>query len=98
MAIESINAASVLPKVTLGETAKTDNATGAGNTFTQMLDSMSDTQSNAQTSVSNLLTTGEGNVSDVLIQMKKAESEMKTAAVIRDNVIESYKQLLNMQV
>lgn len=43
MAIESINAASVLPKVTLGETAKTDNATGAGNTFTQMLDSMSDT-------------------------------------------------------
>lgn len=67
MAIESINAASVLPKVTLGETAKTDNATGAGNTFTQMLDSMSDTQSNAQTSVSNLLTTGEGNASDVLI-------------------------------
>ncbi|MBC8921398.1 flagellar hook-basal body complex protein FliE, partial [Escherichia coli] len=65
MAIESINAASVLPKVTLGETAKTDNATGAGNTFTQMLDSMSDTQSNAQTSVSNLLTTGEGNASDV---------------------------------
>ncbi|EAC3183406.1 flagellar hook-basal body complex protein FliE, partial [Listeria monocytogenes] len=57
MAIESINAASVLPKVTLGETAKTDNAAGAGNTFTQMLDSMSDTQSNAQTSVSNLLTT-----------------------------------------
>ncbi|EAE1964427.1 flagellar hook-basal body complex protein FliE [Listeria monocytogenes] len=98
MAIESINAASVLPKVTLGETAKTDNATGAGNTFTQMLDSMSDTQSNAQTSVSNLLTTGEGNASDVLIKMKKAESEMKTAAVIRDNVIESYKQLLNMQV
>ncbi|EDN9972458.1 flagellar hook-basal body complex protein FliE [Listeria monocytogenes] len=98
MAIESINAASVLPKVTLGETAKTDNATGAGNTFTQMLDSMSDTQSNAQTSVSNLLTAGEGNASDVLIQMKKAESEMKTAAVIRDNVIESYKQLLNMQV
>ncbi|EAC4171887.1 flagellar hook-basal body complex protein FliE [Listeria monocytogenes] len=98
MAIESINAASVLPKVTLGETAKTDNATGAGNTFTQMLDSMSDTQSNAQTSVSNLLTMGEGNASDVLIQMKKAESEMKTAAVIRDNVIESYKQLLNMQV
>ncbi|MCD1761704.1 flagellar hook-basal body complex protein FliE [Listeria monocytogenes] len=98
MAIESINAASVLPKVTLGETAKTDNATGAGNTFTQMLDSMSDTQSNAQTSVSNLLTTGEGNASDVFIQMKKAESEMKTAAVIRDNVIESYKQLLNMQV
>ncbi|EAF1783835.1 flagellar hook-basal body complex protein FliE [Listeria monocytogenes] len=98
MAIESINAASVLPKVTLGETAKTDNATGAGNTFTQMLDSMSGTQSNAQTSVSNLLTTGEGNASDVLIQMKKAESEMKTAAVIRDNVIESYKQLLNMQV
>lgn len=98
MAIESINAASVLPKVTLGETAKTDNAAGAGNTFTQMLDSMSDTQSNAQTSVSNLLTTGEGNARDVLIQMKKAESEMKTAAVIRDNVIESYKQLLNMQV
>ncbi|CAM2362633.1 flagellar hook-basal body complex protein FliE [Listeria seeligeri] len=98
MAMESINTASVMPKVTLAETAKTDNAAGAGNTFTQMLDSMSDVQSNAQNSVSNLLTTGEGNASDVLIQMKKAESEMKTAAVIRDNVIESYKQLLNMQV
>ncbi|MBC1429268.1 flagellar hook-basal body complex protein FliE [Listeria seeligeri] len=98
MAIESINTASVMPKVTLSETAKTDNAAGAGNTFTQMLDSMSDVQSNAQNSFSNLLTTGEGNASDVLIQMKKAESEMKTAAVIRDNVIESYKQLLNMQV
>lgn len=98
MAIESISTANVLPKITLGETAKPESVTGAGNTFTQMLDSMSDTQSNAQTSVSNLLTTGEGNASDVLIQMKKAESEMKTAAVIRDNVIESYKQLLNMQV
>ncbi|MFD3446006.1 flagellar hook-basal body complex protein FliE [Microbacteriaceae bacterium 4G12] len=66
--------------------------------FINLLDNMTQTQNNAQSAIYNLLTKGEGEPQEVLIQQMKAESQMKTAAVIRDNVIENYKQLLNMQI
>ncbi|WP_289628189.1 flagellar hook-basal body complex protein FliE [Listeria ilorinensis] len=66
--------------------------------FTTLFDQMSGAENSAQNAVYKLLTTGEGNASDVLIQMKSVESQMKTAAVVRDNVIENYKQLLNTQI
>ncbi|AWC32327.1 flagellar hook-basal body complex protein FliE [Bacillus cytotoxicus] len=69
-----------------------------GKKFIELLEDMNQTQNNAQTAVYDLLTKGVGETHDVLIQQKKAESQMKTAAVIRDNLIENYKQLLNMQI
>ena len=41
---------------------------------------MNQTQNNAQTAVYDLLTKGVGETHDVLIQQKKAESQMKTVA------------------
>ncbi len=76
-----------------GQTEETSSST-----FAQMLDFLNETQNSAQDSVYNLITTGEGDLSEVLIELQQAESKMKTAAVIRDNVIESYKQLMNMQL
>ena len=58
---------------------------------------MNQTQNNAQTAVYDLLTKGVGETHDVLIQ-QKAESQMKTAALVRDNLIENYKSLINMQI
>ncbi|PFJ17240.1 flagellar hook-basal body complex protein FliE [Bacillus cereus] len=69
-----------------------------GKSFIDLLEDMNQTQNNAQTAVYDLLTKGVGETHDVLIQQKKAESQMKTAAVIRDNLIENYKQLINMQI
>ena len=57
---------------------------------------MNQTQNNAQTAVYDLLTKGVGETHDVLIQ-QKAESQMKTA-LVRDNLIENYKSLINMQI
>ncbi|WP_099222104.1 flagellar hook-basal body complex protein FliE [Listeria costaricensis] len=72
--------------------------TGGADQFAALFDQMSGAENSAQNAVYKLLTTGEGNASDVLIQMKSVESQMKTAAVVRDNVIENYKQLLNTQI
>lgn len=69
-----------------------------GKKFIDLLEDMNQTQNNAQTAVYDLLTKGVGETHDVLIQQKKAESQMKTAAVVRDNLVENYKQLLNMQI
>jgi len=63
-----------------------------------MLNSMNTTQNNAQNSVYNLLTTGEGDASQVLLQLEQAKSQMKTASVIRDDLVQSYKQLMNTQM
>lgn len=69
-----------------------------GKKFIDLLEEMNQTQNNAQTAVYDLLTKGVGDTHEVLIQQKKAESQMKTAAVVRDNLIENYKQLMNMQI
>lgn len=69
-----------------------------GEKFIDLLEDMNQTQNNAQTAVYDLLTKGVGETHDVLIQQKKAESQMKTAALVRDNLIENYKSLINMQI
>ncbi|KFN02024.1 flagellar hook-basal body complex protein FliE [Bacillus clarus] len=69
-----------------------------GKKFIDLLEDMNKTQNNAQIAVYDLLTKGVGETHDVLIQQKKAESQMKTAALVRDNLIENYKQILNMQI
>ncbi|PHA01931.1 flagellar hook-basal body complex protein FliE [Bacillus pseudomycoides] len=79
-------------------TQKTSSTPVEGKRFIDLLEGMNQTQNNAQTAVYDLLTNGVGNTNDVLIQQKKAESQMKTAAVVRDNLIENYKQLMNMQI
>ncbi|MED1509798.1 flagellar hook-basal body complex protein FliE [Bacillus proteolyticus] len=69
-----------------------------GGKFIDLLEDMNKTQKNVQTAVYDLLTKGVGETHDVLIQQKKAESQMKTAALVRDNLIENYKSLINMQI
>ncbi|MFS8351170.1 flagellar hook-basal body complex protein FliE [Bacillus nitratireducens] len=69
-----------------------------GRKFIDLLEDMNKQQNNAQTAVYDLLTKGIGETHDVLIQQKKAESQMKTAALVRDNLIENYKSLINMQI
>lgn len=82
----------------IGASKTSQTATVEGKRFIDLLEDMNQTQNNAQTAVYDLLTKGVGETHDVLIQQKKAESQMKTAAVVRDNLIESYKQLINMQI
>lgn len=74
------------------------NLCSRGKKFIDLLEDMNQTQNNAQTAVYDLLTKGVGETHDVLIQQKKAESQMKTAALVRDNLIENYKSLINMQI
>lgn len=69
-----------------------------GKKFIELLEDMNQTQNNAQNAVYNLLTHGVGETHEVLMQQKKAESQMKTAALVRDNLIENYKQLMSMQI
>lgn len=98
MAIEGIASSAVSSLPLQSPKGGTEQVTESADTFASMFDKMSEVQNNAENSAYKMVTTGEGNTSDVLIQMKKAESQMKTAAVIRDNLVESYKQLLNTQV
>lgn len=74
------------------------NSAVEGKKFIDLLEDMNQTQNNAQTAVYDLLTKGVGETHEVMIQQKKAESQMKTAAVVRDNLIENYKQLMSMQI
>ncbi|UOY93386.1 flagellar hook-basal body complex protein FliE [Ectobacillus sp. JY-23] len=69
-----------------------------GKQFLSLLNEMTQTQNANQVATYNLITKGEGEASQVLISQMKAESQMKTAALVRDNIIENYKQLMNTQL
>lgn len=79
-------------------TPKTSSQSVEGKKFIELLEDMNQTQNNAQNAVYDLLTKGVGETHEVLMQQKKAESQMKTAALVRDNLIENYKQLMSMQI
>ncbi|MFX3622728.1 MAG: flagellar hook-basal body complex protein FliE [Ectobacillus sp.] len=82
----------------LAEAPKTTVPAAEGKRFINLLNEMTSTQNGAQEAVYNLLTKGQGQAHEILIQQMKAESQMKTASVIRDNLIENYKQLMNTQI
>ncbi|MFL0490007.1 MULTISPECIES: flagellar hook-basal body complex protein FliE [Bacillus] len=82
----------------IGTSKPSQTSAASGKKFIDLLEDMNQTQNNAQTAVYDLLTKGVGETHDVLIQQKKAESQMKTAALVRDNLIENYKSLINMQI
>lgn len=81
----------------IGAPKNTQASVVEGKKFIDLLEDMNQTQNNAQTAVYDLLTKV-GETHDVLIQQKKAESQMKTAALVRDNLIENYKSLINIQI
>ena len=78
----------------IGAPKTSETSVVEGKKFIDLLEDMNQTQNNAQTAVYDLLTKGVGETHDVLI--RKAESQMKTAALVRDNLIENYKSLINM--
>lgn len=93
-----IDQASLLNFNPISLSAPPVSAANEGKQFIALLNEMTQTQNDSQQAAYNLLTKGEGEANQVFIQQIKAESQMKTAAVIRDNVIENYKQLMNMQM
>lgn len=98
MNIQPVSSASSFGEIQPITTPKTSSSAVEGSKFIDLLEDMNQTQNDAQNAVYNLLTKGEGETHEVLIQQKKAESQMKTAAVVRDNLIENYKQLMSMQI
>lgn len=85
------------PTLKVGE-EKSTGSSNFSNMLQDTLQSMETTQVKSQNSIQRLLTTGEGNAHEVLIGMNKAESQIKTAAVVRDKLIENYQQIMNMQI
>lgn len=102
MAIQSVGVESVMKPLNLNLLNQSEKASDEKkSTFEGMLSTIQkidDTQKASQSSVTKLLTTGEGSTHEVLMAMEKAKSQVKTAAMVREKLVDGYQQIMNMQI
>lgn len=77
---------------------KNVNSSNFGDKFLEMVDSTEKNQKTVQTKVYELLTEGKGNSHDVIVSLQRADSQIKTMSVVRDKVVEGYKEIMRMQL
>ena len=66
--------------------------------FEESIESLEGSQVESQNTITELLRTGEGDSTQAIIEMNKATSEIKMAAVVRDKLIENYQTIMNIQI
>lgn len=90
---------SALPKaapvnmVGLGETKKEE--------FKSLLDTVGGIekyQLEAKSTIYNSLVSGEGSTHNVVMAMQKAESQIKTASMVRDKLVQAYQEIMRVQL
>lgn len=69
--------------------------------FENVLDTIGAIEKNqieTKNSVTNLLKYGQGSTHDVLMAMQKAEGTIKTAAMVRDKLVQAYQEIMRTQL
>jgi flagellar hook-basal body complex protein FliE len=69
-----------------------------GQTFTQLLDSLNQSQTNADNMVSQLANGGDVDIHDVMIATEENDVNFRVALAIRDRLVDAYRQVMQMNV
>jgi flagellar hook-basal body complex protein FliE len=78
-----------------GSTSKTQST---GQTFTQLLDSLNTSQTNADNMVTQMASGGDVDIHDVMIATEENDVNFRVALAIRDRLVDAYRQVMQMNV
>jgi flagellar hook-basal body complex protein FliE len=69
-----------------------------GQTFTQLLDSLNQSQTNADNLVTQMANGGDVDLHDVMIATEENDVNFRVALAIRDRLVDAYRQVMQMNV
>lgn len=101
MAIQGITATSVINSVASSAptaAAPSSKVSGFGDLLSGMVNQANDQQINADTAMEKLVTGEESNFQDVALSMAKADISFQFVMEIRNRLIDSYQEIMRMQV
>ncbi len=76
----------------------TSNTQSPGQTFTQLLDSLNQSQTNADNLVTQMANGGDVDLHDVMIANEENDVNFRVALAIRDRLVDAYRQVMQMNV
>ncbi|OOP57648.1 MAG: flagellar hook-basal body complex protein FliE [Candidatus Brocadia carolinensis] len=85
-------------KETVNSIEEQDQGASFKTTLSSFLNEVNDLQAKANESIENLATGKVGNVHEVMIAMAKAEVSFKFMMETRNKLVETYKEVMRMQV
>jgi flagellar hook-basal body complex protein FliE len=79
-------------------TSPASGAQSAGQSFTQMLDSLNQSQTQSDSMVQQLAQGGNVDLHDVMIATEENDVNFRVAMAIRDKLVDAYRQVMQMNV
>jgi flagellar hook-basal body complex protein FliE len=76
----------------------TSNTQSPGKTFNQLLDSLNQSQTNADNLVTQMANGGDVDLHDVMIATEENDVNFRVALAIRDRLVDAYRQVMQMNV
>ncbi|MBN1267440.1 MAG: flagellar hook-basal body complex protein FliE [Anaerolineales bacterium] len=88
----------ITPGQKTGSTSQAGSAQNLGNTFKTALEGLSAAENNADTLMERLATGEDVEIHEVMIAMEEADVGFRVAIAVRDKLIESYQEIMRIQV
>jgi flagellar hook-basal body complex protein FliE len=80
------------------KTTSTTQADSLGNTFNQVLNSLNESQTNADSLVTQLASGKDVDVADVMIASTENDVNFRVAMAIRDKLVDAYREVMRMSI
>lgn len=80
------------------KTTASKQSDSLGNTFNQVLNSLNDSQNNADSLVTQLSSGKDVDVADVMIATTENDVNFRVAMAIRDKLVDAYREVMRMNV
>lgn len=101
MTISSISPLTTSSLQGISQGAKTSAAnqtTSLGDTFTQVLNTLNESQTNTDTLVSQLASGKDVDIADVMIASTENDVNFRVAMAIRDKLVDAYREVMRMNI
>jgi len=98
MSISSISNISVNGVQSVVQTAKTTKTDSLGESFNQVLNSLNESQNNADTLLTQLASGEDVDLSELMIATTENDVNFRVAMAIRDKLVDAYRQINQMNI
>jgi|WetSurMetagenome_2_1015567.scaffolds.fasta_scaffold481978_2 flagellar hook-basal body complex protein FliE len=79
-------------------TAATNKSDSLGDTFNQVLNSLNDSQTNADSLVTQLSSGKDVDIADVMVATTENDVNFRVAMAIRDKLVDAYREVMRMNI
>jgi flagellar hook-basal body complex protein FliE len=96
--ISSLNTTPLTSQITPAKTSSASPVEQIGNAFTDMLNTLSTSETQSNTLMTQLASGENVDLHDVMIGMEQTDIQFKVAMAIRDRLVDAYREVMRMQV